>query len=764
MAPSLRLLAIPLIALFGAQAAAQQDEAPRVIVLGFDGADHNMVQRYIEQGELPNLEALAERGTLSRLETTNPAESAVSWSTFGRGLNPGRTTMFGFVSRMPGTYFPELRFMKMGERPASEFYGGDDGIGLWVGAAAGLLLGLLGLRFLGLGGGVVAAALLVGGGAWLGSTLGGDGEAGFGDAPVPTLEPVVEGKPLWSRLDEAGLRVRGFLVPMSTPVPEMQHGGLAGGLGVPDVAGRPIGSYFVLSSDPADTPFGDRRSTASRGLVCKLQGEGGPLTAEIPGPVDLRTRAAVRAEFEAVKAELEQPGTTSARAAELRGRHGELNDREREGYESTATVTVERAGEGSVTVTIDGKKQTVPEGQWSDWMPMHFALPEPLATTALARFRVLEAGEHIKLFFPALGFDPRAIPQHLCAEHPPGFSAGLAERSGPYDTTGWACMTNPLKDEEIDEQVFLEQIRLLTAERKAVLLEELARDDYDFYFAMFGETDRVQHLMFRLIDPENPMYDAALAEKYGSAILDAYKAMDDIVGEVMQRHVDERTHLLVVSDHGFTSFRRQMAINTWLIEEGYLVPRRGGTDPKTLLRRLPRSQQDQLRFMDPARSRAFALGLGKIYINLQGREANGIVPQSEYEALCEEIKQKLLALRDPQDGAQVVNKVWRHHELYTGPHADKDADLYLGFAPYYRISWSTTVGGFSAEVLEDNDNKWSGDHASNDPDVVPGILVSNRPLAEGQTPAIVDMTPTILGLFGVDAGGLDGRVLQFQPQ
>ena len=138
------------------------------------------------------------------------------------------------------------------------------------------------------------------------------------------------------------------------------------------------------------------------------------------------------------------------------------------------------------------------------------------------------------------------------------------------------------------------------------------------------------------------------------------------------------------------------------------------------------------------------------------------VGPEEYEALCVEMTEKLLALRDPKTGAQVVSKVWRHNELYSGPYAETDADLYLGFAEYYRVSWSTTLGGFSAEVIEDNDIKWSGDHASNDPDVVPGVLFTNRPIGEGQRPSIIDLAPTILQLYGAPTDDLDGKALKFR--
>ena len=741
-------------------------ERPKVIVLGFDGVDHALASRFMSEGHLPNLSALAKDGTFSRLETTNPAESAVSWSTFGRGLNPGKTNMFGFVCRGHGSYFPEVRFMKVGDRPYSDFYEAPSSIPWTVamyGALGGFLVGLLLALVRGAGGtsGVVLG-LVSGGAAGVLAVF----VVGGGDAPperVPTLERVIEGEALWDRLDDNGVRVKGFLVPMAAPFDEFESGGqMTGGLGVPDVAGRSTGSYSIFSTSRQDVPVGTERGTSSGGEVVLLKEKDGVFHAELAGPSDKQRRTEVEDRLKHITRTLRR---NKGDAAALKEEQSRLKEEKAAGFDSKLDVRVRRVdGDQRVEVTVGDQTVTVDDGAWSGWIPLRFDLRFPLGATGLLRFRVLSIKDDIRLFFSPIGYDPRHVPQHMCMESPHGFGKQLAEQSGGlFDTTGWACITNPLKDMELGEQPFLEQMEQLTKDRSAILYHALGQDDYDFYFSMFGETDRVQHLMFRLFDEKNPMYDAELAEQYGSAIVDCYKRMDDVIGEVMAKHVDDNTTLLIVSDHGFTSFHRQMAINSWLIEEGYLVPKRGGRDPKAVMQKIPAGQQqDYLLYMDQTKSRAFALGLGKIYINKEGREANGIVGDDEYEALCAEITEKLLALRDPKNGKQVVRRVWRHHELYTGEYAETDADLYLGFAENYRVSWSTTTGGFSAEVIEDNDSKWSGDHASNDPEVVPGVLFSNRKIADGQRPSIIDMAPTILALYGAPTEGLDGKIVTFQ--
>lgn len=757
------------------------DSSPRVIVLGFDGVDHRLAKQFMDEGDLPNLKALADEGSFVPLETTNPAESAVSWSTFGRGLNPGKTDMMGFVRRKPGTYLPDLGFMKLGEKPLADFYdarpaqGSPQGAaGSWPVALALLVIGLLagfglGKRLGGGSGAGILLALLLGGGGgaagwWF---LGGEGAGGGGGATavpeeVPTLLPVVKGDTLWGRADRAGLRVRGFLVPMSTPIEPLQHGKIVGGLGVPDITGS-IGAWYMLSSSDKDVPVGDDRKLNSGGKMLRLREENGVFVAQVPGPKNESRKAAVVKRLQAVDAKLRDFEISYEERAKLRQEKNALEEEKDAGFRATLPMKVRRREDGkSLEIDLGGDTKIVAEGEWSGWFRIHFPLDWPFDGGSIARLRVLSAGDPIKLFLPPLGFDPAETPKHMQMEWPPGYSAQLAKEAGLFDTVGWACINNPLKELEVDEGVFLEHIRMLTEERSRLVYHELEKGDFDLFLTLFGETDRVQHMMFRLTDPKSPTYDAALAAKYGDAIRDVYRAMDGIVGEVMRRFVDDRTVLLVVSDHGFTSFRRQVNLNTWLLQEGYLVPQGGGSDAAALYESLPESRRDFLLYMDKSRSRAFALGLGKIYINLRGREASGIVDPADYDSLCEEIKQKLLALRDPADGAKVVRRVWRQDEIYRGPYADSDADLFLGFAPYYRVGWATTTGGFTPRVIEDNPQKWSGDHVSNDPAIVPGILVTNRPLAVGATASVVDMAPTILSLLEAPVADMDGKPLTFR--
>src|ERR1035441_5202657 len=130
-----------------------------------------------------------------------------------------------------------------------------------------------------------------------------------------------------------------------------------------------------------------------------------------------------------------------------------------------------------------------------------------------------------------------------------------------------------------------------------------------------------------------------------------------------------------------------------------------------------------------------------------GRGGGGIVDPAEADALLREIRQKLLEVRDPKDGSQVITRIDLASEVYQGPYARTGPDALVGYNRGYRSGWKTILGAFPAEVLEDNTNPWSGDHCM-DFTKVPGVLLSNRKI-EAQAPALTDMAPTILSEFGI---------------
>src|SRR5262249_54409959 len=196
------------------------------------------------------------------------------------------------------------------------------------------------------------------------------------------------------------------------------------------------------------------------------------------------------------------------------------------------------------------------------------------------------------------------------------------------------------------------------------------------------------------------------------------------------------TLLLVISDHGFNAFRRGIDLNRWLEANGYLHFHDG------------RHKEEFLAGVDWSRTRAFALGLAGIFVNLKGKYAQGIVePGAEAEQLREEIARKLGTLVDPETGANVIKRVYVTANVYRGPYKDHAPDLIPGYHRGYRVSWETAIGRTTEAVFHDNTKAWSGDHCI-DPALIPGVMFCNRPV-ETENPRLMDIAPTVLELFGV---------------
>jgi predicted AlkP superfamily phosphohydrolase/phosphomutase len=254
----------------------------------------------------------------------------------------------------------------------------------------------------------------------------------------------------------------------------------------------------------------------------------------------------------------------------------------------------------------------------------------------------------------------------------------------------------------------------------------------------------VQHMFYRFLAPGSD-------SPYNRTIEDLYARMDKLVG-LAQEYVDKDTVLFVLSDHGFCSFHRGINLNAWLRDNGYLVLENGATESGRYFKGV-----------DWQRTRVYTLGLGGLYLNLKGRESQGIVqPGAEADALKKELIEKLSGLQDQELGATGIRTVYDSSALYRGPYLAEAPDLIVGYNEGYRTSWDAAVGKVTADVFEHNCKAWSGDH-SVDPMLVPGVLFSNRKI-EATDPGIEDLAPTTLQLFGVKTPPwMEGRPV-FAPQ
>jgi predicted AlkP superfamily phosphohydrolase/phosphomutase len=204
------------------------------------------------------------------------------------------------------------------------------------------------------------------------------------------------------------------------------------------------------------------------------------------------------------------------------------------------------------------------------------------------------------------------------------------------------------------------------------------------------------------MDPKHPAYDAALAQKWGGALLQSYQLMDQIVGDAMTAAQKKNAALIVLSDHGFASFRKAVNYNTWLVMNGYMTLKSGVTVKARNVEML----FDQGQFwenVDWSHTKAYAMGLGEMYVNLKGRESQGVVaPGLEYDALKQELKSKLVLMQDPEDGAYPVRRVLTREEAYGQFDPNMIPDLVVMNNDGYRVSWQTSLGGVPKQLIEPN--------------------------------------------------------------
>jgi predicted AlkP superfamily phosphohydrolase/phosphomutase len=243
--------------------------------------------------------------------------------------------------------------------------------------------------------------------------------------------------------------------------------------------------------------------------------------------------------------------------------------------------------------------------------------------------------------------------------------------------------------------------------------------------------------------------------------------MDRIVGDV-RALLDPGDVLLVVSDHGFQTWRWAVNVNQWLVDEGYMVLRDGADAARERVLKGLFSGEIPPSDVDWTRTRAYAMGLGQVFLNRRGREAFGIVEDAEVAGLVAEISGKLRQLKNPHAKDEpAVTDVYPLHEIWKGPYVAEAAEMQIGFANGYRISWQTALlGGMSRHgvVIEENLVPWSGDHCSTDPGQVPGVLLCNRriPPPPAQGYHLRDVAPTVLSWYGLDWSGLDGRPIPLE--
>ena len=608
----------------------------RLIVVGLDGQEPTLTDRYMKAGKLPNFSKLAEMGSYSRLATTFPSVSPVAWSSFSTGTNPGRHNIFDFLDRDRRTYLPMLSSTHIGKTE----------------------------RFLRLGRYRIPLR-------------------------APAIRLLRKSKPFWSILGEHDIWSTILRVPITFP-PDRFRGAQLSAMSVPDLLGTQ-GTFLLYTTRPAGAKFK----------------EGG-------------IRIPIRVNGDRIDTTIEGPENTFIEG------HPPLNIPFR--------ITLDRSKQ-RVHAELNGCGVDLEAGRLSEWVTVTFSAVPGVKVSGICRMMVTEMSEHVSLYMTPLNIDPDRPAMPI--SHPSYYATYLAKKVGLYSTLGLAEDTWALNEEVIDDGTFLQQAYDIDRERQAMFFASLDQLREGCLVCVFDATDRIQHMFWRYIEDDHPAARRANGSARRDAIEKLYQHNDVLVGKVMER-LNADDLLLVISDHGFSSFRRGVNLNSWLHANGYLRLKQGAD-----------GKAEWLRDVDWSKTKAYALGLTGMFLNLKGRESRGTVePGEEAKRLKAEMIGKLNGLTDSDKGAVGLREVFDTAELYDGPYAGNAPDLLIGYNAGYRTSWDCATGVVAGPIFEDNVKAWSGDHCI-DPRLVPGVLFSNFKIDEDD-PALIDIAPTALRLFGIE--------------
>lgn len=650
----------------------------KVVLLGLDGMDPDIIERMWKEDKLPNFKKLADQGGFKRLATSNPPQSPVAWSSVITGMNSGGHGICDFVHRRPENY--EI-FFSMAET-----------------IAATNILPI------------------------------GDLRIPLGSGEVKSLR---KGEPFWRYLTEKGISAVVIKMPVNFP-PDSHATRSISGMGTPDFKGDYGEFTFYTSNRYEGFPhFG-----------------GGRLEF-----VDVRSDYTVHSEI---------IGPVNNLVAE---REKTPEDKNPNNVKIPFTVYLDKYNPVA-KIEVQGQQILLMQGEYSDWVRLNFEMLPVLGNVSgICRFYLKEVHPHFKLYLTPINIDPES--PALPISQPGDYAARLAHSIGPYFTKGLPADWNARDSEVLSDADYAKQADLILDERMLLFDHEWDRFDSGFFFFYVSSTDQDMHMFWRSIDKDHHLH-ADADEEHRDYIFKVYERMDELVGRVVSE-LDSDATLLIISDHGFTSYNRRFHLNTWLKDEEYLV----------LNRESRKKKEAGLSDINWGATRAYGIGLNGLYLNLRGREGEGIVPETDAERLKDELIRKLESIVDVEyenalleklnkqiaegavggsekqelmaairEKARPIRKVYRREEVYDGPEMENLPDLLVGYNGGYRCAGPSGRGRIGQSVFDYNPLAWSGDHCM-DPSVVPGILFSNKPIAKG-SPSLLDIPVTVLAEFGIE--------------
>ncbi len=536
------------------------------------------------------------------------------------------------------------------------------------------------------------------------------------------------GRAFWTILGEAGVPADLYRVPINFPV-EPSKGVSFPGMLTPALDSA-YGTYTIFTSDPP------AKKETSGGKFRAVRVSGGAIRTQLEGPTNV------------------------------------LKDGDPVATTPLTIYIDERSN--TATVEVGSERVVMRPGQWSRFCRVSFEMAPMGAMNlgGIVRFYLRSIGPDFVLYASPVNFDPVAPVDAI--SYPEDASADLAAAIGDYYTQGMAEEVSALKDGAFTDAEFMAQAELVYLERARMLDHALdryvANEEGGLLFFYVSSVDLAMHMMWRHQDPEHPFFDEAIAnenstwwsDREGSTwrdvVDDLYLKMDPFLGKVLDRVGDDAV-VMIMSDHGFAAYRRKFSLNTWLLENGYLVLNEGRE------KELP---EDASGFKDVfisdavdwSKSTAYGVGFNGLYLNLKGRESQGIVePGAEADELLARLKRELEAIRDDERGSTpVVLSADLATVVYAGgERLDEAPDIVVGYNWGYGNSDEATQGRIPNAVLSDNvGGTFNGSHLMH-PSVVNGVLLTNQPVQLAD-PRLEDLTTTILGIYGVEpAPGMVGR-------
>ncbi len=499
------------------------------------------------------------------------------------------------------------------------------------------------------------------------------------------------GKPFWAYLTEQGIPATVIKIPTNFPVEETATRAMAG-MGTPDLTDS-FGNFGYYTTD-----FDEDVENISGGRLIRIRVRGGRVDSDILGPdntVDRSVTGATKIPF---------------------------------------FVHVDPDSD-VVRIEVQDQVFVLQKGEFSDWAHLKFDLIPGLAgVSGIARFYVKQVHPHFKLYVSPINLDPED--QAMPVTYPEEMGGEIARHIGPFWTKGLPSDTKPLDLGIFDDEDYVKQAELILEDRMRLFEYEWSRFEEGLFYFYVSSTDQDTHMLWRNMDETHPTHHMSDV-RYSGYIHHLYERMDKLVGEVLPA-ADDRTLLIVCSDHGFASFGREFQLNSWLRDNGYL----------TLKDSAKSKDRADLYDINWDKTVAYGIGFNGLYLNTVGREERGIVGAEKAPELIARISRELMGLTDSDTGRRPVHKVYKRDEIYQGELTPDMPEMLVGYTPGYRNSNDSLLGDTVKDIIGINPRAWAGDH-SMAMELVPGSLFASMPLP-GEDPNIVDLPVTILDYFGIE--------------